>query len=166
MKKFYLILISIIISTAAVYTQNTVRLGDELLATDNFDKSLHILTAGGMVIEPIEDMFGMVSDNCITVSNGWDAAAPIFCKVEALNDNGNDNRIRIVTFIHYNGCSGLEEELTELGYQLFEEGSYMEYIHSYDSKHFVKGCRNVRISRPDKGTGVIVEFMLDRNNDY
>ena len=154
----------VIISTV-LSSQNVIKLGDEIISTDNMDKTLQILTYGGMVIEPIEDMFGCVSDRYITTSNGSDAENPIFCKVERLHDH--EQYVLMATFMLYYDCPRLEDELEKLGYELFEYGGYVEYIFPYDMKHFKKGKKNVRISYPDYGGKLraIVEFMLDRSQE-
>ena len=126
MKRAFVTLSLIFCMSIVAFSQNVVKLGDDLLTANSMEKSPKILSDGGMIIEPIEDMLGIDPNLRITASNGVEPQVPIMCTVEAMSKA--DKRISIITFIYNGNAEKLETNLRNLGYKFLDNGQYREYI--------------------------------------
>ena len=161
MKRVFVTLSLIFCMNIVAFSQNVVKLGDELLTVNSMEKSPKILTNGGMVIEPIEEMLGIDPDLRITASNGVEPQVPIMCTVEAMSKV--DRRISIITFIYNGNARKLETNLRNLGYKFLDNGQYREYIHTFRYSRYQKGNKYCRISYPANGEkGAKLEFVLQQ----
>lgn len=158
MKKVFVVL-SFFCMSIVVFSQDVVKLGDELLSVNNMEKSPKILSNGGMIIEPIEEMLGIDPNLRITASNGVEPQVPIMCTVEAMSKV--DRRISIITFIYNGNANRLETNLRKIGYKFLENGQYREYIYVCRYSRYQKGNKYCRISYPTNGEkGAKLEFVL------
>ena len=161
MKRVFITLSLIFSMGIVTFSQNVVKLGDELLTANSMEKSPKILSNGGMVIEPVEPLLGIDPDLRITASNGVDPQIPIMCTVEAMSKT--DRRISIVTFVYNGNSSKLEANLRNIGYKFLDSGQYQEYIHTFRFSRYQKGNRYCRISYPANGyKGAQLEFVLQQ----
>ena len=161
MKRVFVTLSLIFCMSIAVFSQNVVKLGDDLLTANSMEKSPKILSDGGMIIEPIEDMLGIDPNLRITASNGVEPQVPIMCTVEAMSKA--DKRISIITFIYNGNAEKLETNLRNLGYKFLDNGQYREYILTFRYSRYQKGKKYCRISYPANGEkGAILEFVLQQ----
>lgn len=159
MKRVFLFLVCVFFCFTA-FSQNVIRVGNDLATTDNMEKSKTILTNGGFVIEPIEELFGIDPDLRITASNGQNASAPILCTIEAMSKQ--DRRIFLITFIcNKVNHSEIRNSLQNASYTLLESGSYKEHTFTIPYSLYKKGDIICRVSWLD--TGVMVEFINSKN---
>lgn len=118
MRRFILLLISIIISVSA-FSQDVVKLGNELLDVTDMDDAKFILVNNGMTIETSDKIFIDLNKQIIA-SNG----SNIICIVMT---GKQDNHVASVTFISESMIDGLEDNLSNLGYKAVsntEDGEY------------------------------------------
>lgn len=118
MKRIILLLISIIISAAA-FSQDVVKLGNELLDATDMEDARFILVNNDMTIETSDKIFIDLNKQIIA-SNG----SNIICIVTT---GKQDNHVASVTFISESMIDGLEDNLSNLGYKAVsntEDGEY------------------------------------------
>ena len=146
-------------SALSSFSQNVISLGDKLLTANNMGKVSQIIKSGGMVIEPVEEMFGIDPDLRITASNGVDAQIPIMCTVHAISKT--DRRIQLISFVYKGDASKLKSNLSNLGYKYVDEFEYNDYGHILRCKRYLKGDRICVISTPTNGEKVsTIDFTL------
>lgn len=161
MKRVFITLSLIFCLYYVAFSQNVIKLGDELLTANNMEKTPRILEKGGMVIEQVEALFGIDPDLRITASNGNKPQFPIMCTVEAMSKT--DRRIFLITFVYNGNAEGLETNLRDLGYKFLDNGQYSEYIYTFRYSRYQKGDKYCRISYPTKGDkGARIEFVMQQ----
>lgn len=161
MKRVFVTLSLIFCMSIAVFSQNVVKLGDDLLTANSMEKSPKILSDGGMIIEPVEVLLGIDPELKIIASNGIEPQVPIMCTVEAMSKA--DKRISIITFVYNGNAEKLETNLRNLGYKFLDNGQYREYIHTFRYSRYQKGKKYCRISYPANGEkGAKLEFVLQQ----
>lgn len=159
MKRVFLFLVCVF-SCFTAFSQNVIRVGNDLATTDNMEKSKTILTNGGFVIEPIEELFGIDPDLRITASNGADASAPILCTIEAMSKQ--DRRIFLITFIcNKVNHSRIRNSLQDASYTLIDNGTYEDGPYIFPYSRYKKGNVFCRVSWVDNG--VKIEFVNIKN---
>ena len=159
MKRVFLFLVCVF-SCFTAFSQNVIRVGNDLATTDNMEKSKTILTSSGFVIEPIEELFGIDPDLRITASNGLNASTPILCTIEAMGKQ--DRRIFLIRFVcNKVNHSEIRNSLQNASYTLLESGSYKEHTFTIPYSRYKKGDIICRVSWLD--TGVMVEFINSKN---
>lgn len=157
MKRVFLFLVCVF-SCFTAFSQNVIRVGNDLATANNMEKSKTILINGGFVIEPIEELFGIDPDLRITASNGADASAPILCTIEAMSKQ--DRRISLITFICKSvNHSEIRNSLQNASYILLESGIYKEHTFTIPYSRYKKGDIFCRVSWFNSG-GVMVEFAV------
>lgn len=117
MKRIILLLISII--SAAAFSQDVVKLGNELLDATDMEDARFILVNNDMTIETSDKIFIDLNKQIIA-SNG----SNIICIVTT---GKQDNHVASVTFISESMIDGLEDNLSNLGYKAVsntEDGEY------------------------------------------
>ena len=160
MKRVLLLLVGAFISAVA-FSQDVVKLGDRLLTCDNMEKARSILTNGGMVIEPIEELFGVDPDTRITASNGTNPKIPIMCTVYA--ESKQDRRISLIHFVYNGNAANLEPQLRKLGYTFLNKGEYKDGGFTFSGSAYQKGNKRCLVSYPTDGSkGALLEFMPNR----
>lgn len=160
MRKVLLLLISVFIG-ASVFSQDVVKLGDKLLTSDNMEKAKTILTNGGMVIEPVEELFGIDPDTRITASNGTTPKVPIMCTIYA--ESKQDRRISLIQFVYNGNAANLEPQLRKLGYTFLDKGEYKRDSFTFSGSRYQKGNKFCLVSYPTNGgKGALLDFMHNR----
>ena len=146
MKRTVLLLISIIIGVAA-FSQDVVKLGNELLDVTDMEDARFILVNNGMTIETPDKIF-IDPNKQIIASNG----SNIVCIVTA---DRQDNHVASVTFISESLIDGLEDKLNILGYKAVSDTGNGEYCN---------GNKSCKISHQTlNGVEVIqIEFFIKR----
>lgn len=161
MKRVFVTLSLIFCMSIVTFSQNVIKLGDELLTANSMEKAPKILSNGGMIIEPAEEILGIDPDLRITASNGVEPQIPIMCTVTAMSKA--DRRISIITFIYKGNAGKLEINLRNLGYKFLDKGQYREYIHTFRYSRYQRGNKYCRISYPTNGEkGALIEFVLQQ----
>ena len=160
MKRVLLFLVGVFISAIA-FSQDVVQLGDKLLTSDNMEKARSILTNGGMVIEPVEELFGIDPDTRITASNGTNPKIPIMCTVYA--ESKQDSRISLIQFVYNGDATNLETQLRKLGYTFLNKGKYKDGGFTFSGSRYQKGNKYCLVSYPTNGgKGALLDFMHNR----
>lgn len=118
MKRFILLLINIIISVAA-FSQDVVKLGNELLDATDMEDARFILVNNDMTIETSDKIF-IDPNKQIIVSNG----SNVVCIVAAEKQS---NHVTSVIFISERLIDGLEDDLSKLGYKAASDAKNGEY---------------------------------------
>lgn len=149
MRRFILLLISIIISVSA-FSQDVVKLGNELLDVTDMDDAKFILVNNGMTIETSDKIF-IDPNKQIIASNG----SNVVCIVAA---EKHSNHVASVTFISESMIDGLEENLSKLGYKAVSDTGNGEYCN---------GNKSCKISYQTlNGVEVIqIEFFIKRSQE-
>lgn len=147
MKRIILLLISIIISAAA-FSQDVVKLGNELLDATDMEDARFILVNNDMTIETSDKIFIDLNKQIIA-SNG----SNIICIVTT---GKQDNHVASVTFISESMIDGLEDNLSNLGYKAVSNTEDGEYC---------SGNKSCKISHQTlNGVEVIqIEFSVNYN---
>ena len=159
MKRVFLFLVCVF-SCFTAFSQNVIRVGDDLAIANNMEKSRAILTNGGFVIEPIEALFRVDPDLRITASNGADAPTPILCTINAMSKL--DRRILLITFIcNKVNHSRIRNSLQDASYTLIDNGTYEDGPYIFPYSRYKKGNVVCRVSWAD--TGVMIEFVNIKN---
>lgn len=149
MKRIILLLISIIISAAA-FSQDVVKLGNELLDATDMEDARFILVNNDMTIETSDKIFIDLNKQIIA-SNG----SNIICIVMT---GKQDNHVASVTFISESMIDGLEDNLSNLGYKAVSNTEDGEYC---------SGNKSCKISHQTlNGVEVIqIEFFIKQSKE-
>lgn len=149
MKRIILLLISIIISAAA-FSQDVVKLGNELLDATDMEDARFILVNNDMTIETSDKIFIDLNKQIIA-SNG----SNIICIVMT---GKQDNHVASVTFISESMIDGLEDNLSNLGYKAVSNTEDGEYC---------SGNKSCKISHQTlNGIEVIqIEFFIKQSKE-
>lgn len=156
MRKIFLLLASTFFCTLA-FSQDIVKLGNELLDAKNMTDAKFILVNNGMVMETLN---GMIPDGRIIASNG----SSIVCVV--MPNNENKSMVASVLFISEENLEEHENNLRNSGYAFLEDGTYdsngeARFYKIYQNDH--KSCRISYPTNSDKTTRF--EFTINRTVD-
>jgi len=158
MKKL-LTLISIIAFSVNGFCQDIVKICDEMIMANNFDKVSSIIVNGGMVIEPLQNLYGYDTDLKIIASNGSQPITPTMCTVTAKSKE--DRRIELISVV-YNGNAGIViKGLKGIGYEFLYSGTYEEGGFKFNYNVYFKPKLNItcKVSLPADGSiGALLEF--------
>lgn len=149
MKRFILLLISIIIGVAA-FSQDVVKLGNELLDATDMEDARFILVNNDMTIETSDKIF-IDPNKQIIASSG----SNIICIVAAGKQN---NHVTSVAFICESMIDGLEDNLKNSGY---------EAVSNTEDGEYCSGNKGCKISYQTlNGVEVIqIEFSINHNQE-
>lgn len=149
MRRIILLLISIVISASA-FSQDVVKLGNELLNSTDMEDARFILVNNGMTIETSDKIF-IDHNKQIIASNG----SNVVCSVAAEKQN---NHVTSVTFICKGMIDGLEENLFKLEYKAVSNTENGEYC---------SGNKNCKISHQTlNGIEVMqIDFSINRTQN-
>ena len=160
MKKIFLFIVCAF-SCFTVFSQDVIRVGTDVATINDMKKTKAILTNGGVVIEPLENLFGIDPDLRITASNGQSATTPIFCTIEAMSKQ--DRRIFLIRFICKNvNHSEIRNSLQSASYTFLESGTYKEHTFTIPYSRYQKGNIYCRVSWIDDN-GAMVEIINSEN---
>jgi len=118
--KRILLIITIITCSIKGYGQDIVGICDKMVVANDFDKVSAFLNDGGMVIEPMQNIYGYDPNLKIIASNGVQPLIPIMCTVIAKSKTNRN--IELISVVYNGNAEVVINRLKDIEYKFLYSG--------------------------------------------